>query len=266
MDKIADLYTHSPDLCRPVIDPHPGMQCVARFSDDGALYRARVLSVNDDAVQVIFYDYGNTREISALDIFQITSEISDELPPQAVKCVMTCIQPCAGVDATWDEASTARFSELVTFDDSKQFDLIVSNTTYDDKGQLAEVDGKLVDGDIDIADELVCGGYAQKVDDVRIVPAESTNVPPEGLSTNKHNDGNFHIDNGVERFVKFVELDKAEIELEQDEEFFEAEDGNIQEMRKLNSTGGLVFTQDLHFVENYFFKNLLNNLNIIHRR
>ncbi|XP_043200653.1 uncharacterized protein LOC122369751 isoform X2 [Amphibalanus amphitrite] len=65
----------------------------APFSEDEALYRARVVSTSDDRARVQFVDYGNGEEVEAAALRRLPAELS-ELPPQALRCRLP-VEACA---------------------------------------------------------------------------------------------------------------------------------------------------------------------------
>jgi len=63
-----------------------GVLCVAQFPEDGNWYRARILSHNEDCVEVLYVDFGNTAISSELR--QLPHELKD-IPPLARKCSLS---------------------------------------------------------------------------------------------------------------------------------------------------------------------------------
>ena len=142
--------------------------CMAVYED--VWYRARVTHVkDDDHVDVLFVDYGNSELVPVDDLRPVCRELM-ELPMQAFHCRLSGIQPLAEGD--WDEASSNRFHELVLLEEAKSFQLC-SPTVLNDKDGVKFVEGHLVDGETDIASLLVEGGYAQSCCDSMKTPAES---------------------------------------------------------------------------------------------
>lgn len=77
----------------------------AKFVDDGAWYRARVVST-DPALEVLFVDYGNTSEASE---FKALSEALRAFQPCAIHCSLANdAEPCAGLS----RAANEKFVEL----------------------------------------------------------------------------------------------------------------------------------------------------------
>jgi len=57
-----------------------GQLCGAKFSEDEVMYRAKVISVKDDMVDVIYIDYGNSESRSLSDLFMLPDEILSPNP------------------------------------------------------------------------------------------------------------------------------------------------------------------------------------------
>ncbi|XP_017040883.1 maternal protein tudor [Drosophila ficusphila] len=60
--------------------PELGTACVARFSEDGHLYRALVSAIYAQRYRVVYVDYGNSELLSASDLFQIPPELLEIKP------------------------------------------------------------------------------------------------------------------------------------------------------------------------------------------
>ncbi|XP_017015661.2 protein tudor [Drosophila takahashii] len=60
--------------------PELGTACVARFSEDGHLYRALVSAVYAQRYRVVYVDYGNSELLPSSDLFQIPPEMLDIKP------------------------------------------------------------------------------------------------------------------------------------------------------------------------------------------
>ena len=69
--QLADLSPSSLNPL-PISKLIPGKPCLAKFSEDGVLYRAKVCSMpQDDLVQVMFVDYGNFEEKATADVMAL---------------------------------------------------------------------------------------------------------------------------------------------------------------------------------------------------
>jgi len=65
-------------------DVFSGQLCGAKFSEDEVMYRAKVISVKEDIVEVIYIDYGNSESRSLSDLYVLPDEILSP-NPHAVK-------------------------------------------------------------------------------------------------------------------------------------------------------------------------------------
>jgi len=63
----------------------PGQPCLSRFSGDGVLYRASVCAApQDDLVEVMYVDYGNSEKKATIDVMCLPDELAD-LGPATIK-------------------------------------------------------------------------------------------------------------------------------------------------------------------------------------
>ncbi|XP_014669043.1 PREDICTED: tudor domain-containing protein 1-like, partial [Priapulus caudatus] len=89
--------------------PQAGAACVALFAEDSAWYRAEVVSVNANDIEVKFVDFGNTDKCQPLAIKQIKAEFM-KLPVQAVLCGLKSVRP---KDGEWTDAARETLEELI---------------------------------------------------------------------------------------------------------------------------------------------------------
>jgi len=82
MDEMVDHYSNNSTMA---LLPSKGMICGALFGDDGAWYRARIISSNGSEVTLFYLDFGNTDTVSVETIQPIKDEYC-VLPAQAIKC------------------------------------------------------------------------------------------------------------------------------------------------------------------------------------
>ncbi|XP_058453271.1 maternal protein tudor [Malaya genurostris] len=54
--------------------PSLGMACIARFSEDQALYRALIMGINVDSCRVSYVDYGNSETVDFKNLYEIPHE------------------------------------------------------------------------------------------------------------------------------------------------------------------------------------------------
>ena len=59
----------------------PGKPCLARFSEDGVLYRAKVCSMpQDNLVYIMFVDYGNFEEKATVEVMALPEYLTKPGP------------------------------------------------------------------------------------------------------------------------------------------------------------------------------------------
>ncbi len=79
-----------------LLKPVTGQMCIARYSEDGAWYRATVKEVHWDLeeVKVFFVDYGNedTVKLDSKGLLVINNQFK-EYPTMAIKCCLNGIKP-----------------------------------------------------------------------------------------------------------------------------------------------------------------------------
>ncbi|XP_066272832.1 uncharacterized protein [Branchiostoma lanceolatum] len=109
MEKICDHYA-AVNSEETLQDPKQGMPCIAQFSEDKGWYRAKVIKVEGDGVEVIFVDYGNSEKVEKSLVKVIKPQFT-ELPIQAFQCSLANITP---PDSVWDNDTTAKFTQLCT--------------------------------------------------------------------------------------------------------------------------------------------------------
>merc|ERR1719266_2483467 len=87
----------------------PGKLYLAKYAEDGSLYRAEELSeAREDKVEVFFVDYGNSARVDLTDIWELNtiSDVMSELPRQALKCRLSNVPPEGQLTVpTWSSIS-----------------------------------------------------------------------------------------------------------------------------------------------------------------
>ena len=110
MQNIMKEYSVLKDHEKVLPSPSVGDPCIAKFSADGAWYRAKVLSILDDTqVLVRFIDYGNEDAVNKKQV-KLLKKTYRELPAVCLKCGLSDIAPTTG---TWSEAVAYKFEEMV---------------------------------------------------------------------------------------------------------------------------------------------------------
>lgn len=129
MGKLKSFFKND-DISRiPESELRVGLPCVARYSEDGALYRAEVLVLDMDSssAEVMFCDYGNIELLPLLDLKPAPPELLT-LPKQAFHCCLSDAVPIIGEE--WTEDMCSGFEEIVL---EKVFHLSVLSVSNDDK-------------------------------------------------------------------------------------------------------------------------------------
>lgn len=83
----------------------------AKFTDDGAWYRAVVLEKQQDKCLVKFIDYGNNDTVAITDMVALSKEILD-VPALAIHCILKDVAPKS--DDQYSAEAIDQFSDLTT--------------------------------------------------------------------------------------------------------------------------------------------------------
>lgn len=97
----------------PATEIQEGKLYLAKYAEDGSLYRAEVLSQpQEDKVEVAFVDYGNSSKVLLSEVWELSaiSDVMAELPRQALKCRLNNVPPSGHY---WSEHATKAFRDLV---------------------------------------------------------------------------------------------------------------------------------------------------------
>ena len=93
---LTSLCQLSQQLNGMVLDPFPNPQqndfCVAKYAEDGALYRSRIYSRPGSKCSVKFIDYGNIEEVPVSDLYTLPPSFTS-LPAQAILCTLKNFRP-----------------------------------------------------------------------------------------------------------------------------------------------------------------------------
>ncbi|RZF39599.1 hypothetical protein LSTR_LSTR001120 [Laodelphax striatellus] len=104
MEKIAEQYVTGGTVLSSV---NEGDYCIAQYKEDEVWYRARVMTSSFGNIAVQFIDYGNSEEVTADQVKEITSELCS-LPAQAVKCYLLGASSESGTE--WSDEKLTEFS------------------------------------------------------------------------------------------------------------------------------------------------------------
>lgn len=108
VDRLTSLYTSELSKDYIIGDPVVGQLVAAPFENDPSWYRAKVMSVEGDTVDLYYVDYGDSSYLPCDKIRRLRSEF-EVLPFQAIECHLAHIKP---VGDSWSEDSTDVFDEL----------------------------------------------------------------------------------------------------------------------------------------------------------
>ena len=87
-----------------------GMYCIAEFSGDGELYRAKVQATSGHMAHVVFVDFGNSEERQLEELLPMAKDFA-QLPICAVHCSLADVFPVDG--QKWSEKSCEAFSSFM---------------------------------------------------------------------------------------------------------------------------------------------------------
>ena len=135
MATMADYYN---EHIKPVSSVTMGTIVAAQYSEDKSWYRAKVLSVDNDTVSVLFVDYGNN-EVVAMEKIQPIDDQFLSLPAQAIHCSIT-----GDTQRTYSSDLVATFMETIY----EQEGMIVVQQVREDGlhiVQLETASGELLD-------------------------------------------------------------------------------------------------------------------------
>ena len=158
-----------------------GIPCVARFSDDGKWYRAKIekVTANQNKFGVVFTDYGNYDDVSYDDIRKISPALLS-IEPQAVRYGLAYVESAGAKTATYEDAAE-RLRELIWEKD------VTIQLVYEDGqtkyGIVHEKKGELKDS---VNSRLVREGLVRLVEDA--VP-----LTTEQLTTLREDDENARV-------------------------------------------------------------------------
>jgi len=96
-------------------NPQQGQLYLAKYSEDGSLYRAEVRcrdQTDPAMLDVYFVDYGNCGRVPAGEVWELSavSEVLAELPRQALSCRLAGLPPAGHA---WSEEATRALRDLV---------------------------------------------------------------------------------------------------------------------------------------------------------
>ncbi|KAL5285683.1 TDRD6 family protein [Megaselia abdita] len=106
--------------------PKVGDFCIAKFKQDGAYYRAEVIAVNENGIEVLFVDFGNTAFTDDLRVIP-QNDVLKNINTRAKHCAL---ENLSDVDF-WTEEACNIFNELInrtSFNETFQVEILQTNT------------------------------------------------------------------------------------------------------------------------------------------
>lgn len=88
VQKVQLESTTNDQIANPVL----AQACLARFSEDGAWYRATIAEFTAGQIQVLFVDFGNRCTIDPADVLVISEDLS-KIHPLAIRCALQAENP-----------------------------------------------------------------------------------------------------------------------------------------------------------------------------
>lgn len=158
VDRITSLYTSEMSKDYIIDKPIIGDIVAAPFENDPLWYRAKVMGVEGDTVDLFYVDYGDSSYLPCNKIRRLRSEF-ESLPFQAIECHLAHIKP---VGETWSDDATDVFDEMTYAAKWKVLmaKKVNEHQTRNGTVPVVELVDTNTDQDIKIAQEMVKRGYA----------------------------------------------------------------------------------------------------------
>ena len=90
LEKVQELLAEHADSSSVLESREPGAACIALYSEDGAWYRGRIMSLTEDAAVVEFVDFGNSDKVPFSNIRVINQDLL-EIPLVCVRCRLAVV-------------------------------------------------------------------------------------------------------------------------------------------------------------------------------
>ncbi|CAL1541995.1 unnamed protein product [Lymnaea stagnalis] len=154
-----EIAYSSPQNEDKVEGPLSAGDIVAVVSDDGQVYRSKVLSSidldssSDQKVSLRYLDYGNEREFPGNQIYKMKEELCS-YPAQAIQCCLDCIQPS---EDGWLPEACSKFLEIV-----EGHELFLKLVGREQDGSVL-VDLISTDSDDHVSASLIASGFGEMV-------------------------------------------------------------------------------------------------------
>ncbi|XP_063438274.1 tudor and KH domain-containing protein-like isoform X1 [Mytilus trossulus] len=158
VDRITSFYTSEMPQGYDVSNPSTGDLVAAPFENDTSWYRAKVMGVEGDTLDLLYVDYGDSGYLPFNKVRRLRSEF-EALPFQAIECNLAHVKP---VGDTWSEDSIEVFDELTYA--AKWRVLMAKKINHHQSTSgiipVLELMDTNTDQDVNIAQEMVKRGYA----------------------------------------------------------------------------------------------------------
>ncbi|XP_048239556.1 RING finger protein 17-like isoform X2 [Haliotis rufescens] len=164
LDDETDLMTMTDDIQTMYVESSPqrvrwqiGQACVSYFKTDDLWFRARVVELNDDKINVQYCDYGNS-ELQSVDLVRLPEARFVEKPQLCLECVLHGVIPVSE-DGTWPMTVLDYIHSMIV---NHQCQIEIMKA---EEGSSVEVRLKLPDGS-DLGKTLIQIGAATPPDDL----------------------------------------------------------------------------------------------------
>jgi hypothetical protein len=142
----------------PITDVFTGQLCGATFSEDEGMYRAEIISVGKNVVEVLFIDYGNTEEKSMQDLFMLPKAVLNPCPHIVKVKLEDCeklVSKC-GVVIKMQESEGEIIASLV--DEGKEVEIkdegVIKQTGYLEEELPVDVRIPVIVGHVEAVDKV----------------------------------------------------------------------------------------------------------------
>ncbi|VDI17447.1 tudor domain-containing protein 2 [Mytilus galloprovincialis] len=158
VDRITSFYTSEMPQGYDVSNPKTGDLVAAPFENDTSWYRAKVMGVEGETLDLLYVDYGDSGYLPYNKVRRLRSEF-EALPFQAIECNLAHVKP---VGDTWSEDSIEVFDELTY---AAKWKVLMAKKIDHHQSSMGivpvlELMDTNTDQDVNIAQEMVKRGYA----------------------------------------------------------------------------------------------------------
>lgn len=91
IEKVTEQVAAESSCNSPLVSPADGQMCIAMFKDElddeGAWYRALIMSAKDENAEVFFVDFGNSTYVNKKELLTISDDLGT-ISPLAVRCTL----------------------------------------------------------------------------------------------------------------------------------------------------------------------------------